>query len=77
MIKKSIDHLKENNMSYTQHFVFAITHGVKCIKAGLFLISHAVIPALFSKTGSNLVNQLNKNFVDHNEYLKYNKDHNV
>ena len=70
MFKQSINHLKKNNMSYWRHFIFATTHGVKCIKAGIFLISHAIIPALFAKTGSNLVNDLNKSFIDHHEYLK-------
>jgi hypothetical protein len=70
MFNQSIDHLKKNNMSYYRHFIFATTHGIKCIKAGIFLISHAIIPAFFAKTGSNLVNNLNKSFIDHNEYLK-------
>jgi hypothetical protein len=77
IIKKSVEHLKENKMTYWQHFIFAVTYGVKCIKAGLFLISHAVIPALFAKTGSELVNQLNKNFTDSKEYPKCKEDQNV
>ena len=44
-----------------------------CIKAGLLLIIHAIIPALYPKTGSILVNLLNKSFTDHNDYLKLKK----
>ena len=77
MFKQSVKHLNENNMTYWQHFMFAVTHGIKCIKAGIFLISHAVIPALFAKTGSELVNQLNKNFTDSKEYPKCKEDQNV
>ena len=69
MIKKSIDHLKNNNMNYWQHFVFAFDHGLQCIKAGILLICHSIIPAIFSKAGSQLINKLNKSFLEHNEYL--------
>ncbi len=65
IIKKSVEHLNQNKMNYWQHFIFACGHGVKCIKAGFFLIIHSIIPALFPKTGSNLVKKLNKSFTDH------------
>lgn len=68
--QKWIQHLKENNMTYMQHFKFAASHGIRCIKAGLFLICHATIPAVFPRAGSNLVNDLNKSFIDHNDLLK-------
>lgn len=70
MFKKTIEHLTENKMSYWQHFIFAASHGTRCIKAGLFLICHAVIPAIFPKAGSNLVNDLNKSFIDHNDLIQ-------
>jgi hypothetical protein len=65
MIKASIDHLKKNNMTYLTHLIFACGHGIKCIKAGLFLIIHSIVPGLFPKTGSNLVKKLNQSFTDH------------
>jgi hypothetical protein len=71
--KRSISHLKENNMQYQAHFKFAFFHGCMCIKAGLLLIIHAIIPALYPKAGSILVNLLNKSFTDHNDYLKLKK----
>lgn len=70
MINKSIKHLKDNNMSYYEHIKFAGKHGLSCIKAGIFLIIHGVIPALFPRAGSKLVNKLNKNFTKHNEMLQ-------
>lgn len=65
MIKSSIEHLKINNMTYWTHFLFAGIHGMRCLKAGLFLICHSIIPALFPKAGSTLVGELNKSFSEH------------
>lgn len=65
MIKQSLEHLKDNKMTYWQHFLFAFGHGIGCLKAGLCLICHAIIPAVFPTTGSLLVEELNKSFTDH------------
>ena len=70
VIKKSVEHLKENNMAYIEHMKFASEHGFRCIKAGFLLIIHSIIPAWFPRTGSILVNKLNKSFTDHNDYLQ-------
>lgn len=64
IIKKSLEHLSENKMTYWQHLYFASIHGIRCIIAGCLLCIHSVIPALFPKTGSRLVNELNKSFMD-------------
>jgi len=69
-IKKSVDHLNDNNMGYWEHLRFAFSHGIRCIKAGVLLILHSIIPALFPRTGSILVNKLNKDFTEHNEWLE-------
>ncbi len=69
IIKESKTHLYKNSMGYWEHFIFASKHGLLCIKAGLLLIIHSLIPAFFAKTGSKLVNELNKSFTEHNEYL--------
>jgi len=68
-IKKSVEHLKRNNMGYCRHLKFASFHGLRCIKAGLLLIVHSIIPAFFPTTGSLLVNKLNKDFTEHNDWL--------
>lgn len=65
IIKKSLEHLKENRMTYWQHFVFANSHGFRCVVAGISLMIHAIIPAFLSKTGSELVYRLNQSFKDH------------
>jgi len=69
MFNKSIGHLKENNMTYGEHFKFACINGLHCIKAGVMLIIHSIIPACFSCAGANLTNRLNKVFTDDNELL--------
>ena len=76
IIKNSVKHLRKNNMGYWEHFKFASCHGIRCIKAGVLLILHSLIPAFFPKTGSELVNELNKDFTEHNEWLelKYRMD---
>jgi len=69
MFKKSKQHLRENDMTYWEHFRFASSYGIKCIKAGCLLILHSIIPAYFSKAGATITNLLNKVFTDQNEYL--------
>ena len=73
IIKKSVEHLDQNNMGYWEHLRFAASHGIRCIKAGVLLILHSIIPALFPRTGSILVNKLNKDFTEHNDYLTLKK----
>ena len=68
--KKSKSHLLHNNMKYWEHFKFAAYHGLNCIKSGFLLLLHALIPSLFTETGSILVNKLNQSFTEHNDYLK-------
>lgn len=70
IIKKSVEHLENNNMRYWEHLKFASIHGVRCIKAGILLILHSIIPAFFPKTGSILVSELNKDFTEHNDWLE-------
>lgn len=69
LVQKSLDHLKENKMTYIEHLLFASGHGIRCIGAGLLLIIHSIIPAVFPKVGSKLVFKLNKSFTDHQKYL--------
>ena len=69
MFKKSKEHLRENDMTYWEHFRFASGYGFKCIIAGCLLIFHSIIPAYFSLIGSKITNELNKVFTDQNEYL--------
>lgn len=70
IFKKSLEHLEQNNMSYTGHFMFAFGHGLRCIKAGTFLIIHSIAPCFFPMAGSKLVSRLNKSFTDHKNFVK-------
>lgn len=60
--KKWKDHLKNNEMSYYKHFIFAVTHGLICLEAGLLLIVHGFLPCFFQSVGTLLVRELNKSF---------------
>lgn len=60
--QKWIDHLKENNMTYVEHMIFAMFYGSCCLLAGLYLIVHSVLPCFFETAGSDLVRKLNKRF---------------
>jgi len=52
-------HLRENKKGYLEHMLFALTCGIQCLLAGLCLIVHALLPALFEKTGSKIVDKVN------------------
>lgn len=60
--KKWIRHLKQNNMSYYEHMLFAMFYGYLCIIAGLYLIVHSLLPCFFETAGSDLVSKLNERF---------------
>jgi hypothetical protein len=58
-------HLKDNNMTYREHWKFAVSHGILCVKAGLLLIIHGFLPCFFEKAGSLLVKVLHRSFDRH------------
>jgi hypothetical protein len=60
--KKWIEHLKENNMTYIEHLIFALFYGSCCLFAGLLLIIHSVLPCFFPTAGSDLVSKLSERF---------------
>lgn len=72
LVKKWKDHLVENNMTYREHFVFALGHGFQCIRAGLYLIIHGIFPCFYQSAGSNLVHKLNKVFQRNSLWSKNN-----
>tara|TARA_B100001094_G_scaffold232266_1_gene227110 strand:+ start:248 stop:475 length:228 start_codon:yes stop_codon:yes gene_type:complete len=65
LVKKWKDHLNNNNMTYWQHLKFAVGHGVCCIKAGLFLCVHGLLPCFRRRAGERLVHRLDKDFIEH------------
>lgn len=71
LVNKWCEHLKKNDMTYCEHWMFAVGHGLQCIKAGLYLIIHGLFPCFFQSAGSNLIHKLDKSF---NEWKSYEKD---
>lgn len=72
LIRKAKDHLSENNMSYWSHFVFAFGYGIKCIRAGFYLLVHSILPCFFAHAGSRLVRKMEKVFTERQDELKSN-----
>lgn len=70
LIRKAKDHLSENNMSYSSHFVFAFGYGIKCIRAGFYLVFHSILPCFFAHAGSRLVRKMEKVFTEREDELK-------
>ena len=62
--KKWNEHLSENNMTYWQHFRFAIGHGLICIRAGVYLCIHGMLPCFRRRAGTKLVQRLEKVFTE-------------
>ena len=48
-------HLKELNMSYFQHMMFALSLSFQLSVAVIVLLTHALVPCWFEKTGSMIV----------------------
>ena len=63
LVKKWRSHLHGNNMTYLDHFRFAVGHGITCLKAGLYLIVHGLFPCFYQHAGSELVHELEKDFT--------------
>lgn len=50
--------------TYFQHFKFASIFGAKMMIGGLACIIHAIFPSVFEKTGSNVLLQMMRDFVE-------------
>ena len=46
-------HLKEQNIGYWRHWLFAFQFGLLMIIVGVCVVIHAFIPSLFTETGSD------------------------
>ena len=59
MIKRIFhEHPQSVGEGYAEHLVVAGAFGVTLILAGLACLAHALIPALFERTGSSAVERL-------------------
>lgn len=66
-VRKTIDHLRHNNMTYISHFKFAFLHGLRCLKASGLLLVHSIFPCWFRSAGGRLVRRMSKDFSEHEE----------
>ena len=53
-------HLKEQNISYFRHWLFAFQFGLLMIVVGLCVLTHAFIPPLFKETGSDAIRAMSE-----------------
>ena len=57
-------HLKDENVTYLRHWLFAFQFGVVMILVGVAVIIHAFIPCLFKNTGSDAITAMYKMLRD-------------
>ena len=60
MIRTSRRHLRDTGESHAEHLRFAAKVGTLAIGGGLACIAHALVPALFTATGSSAIRRLNQ-----------------
>lgn len=60
MIETSRRHLRDTGESYGEHLRFATKVGAMAIGGGLACFAHALVPALFTTTGSSAIRRINK-----------------
>lgn len=65
MIQQAREHLRRNRMTYLSHMRFASFHGALCIRAGLMLLVHSVVPGWYERAGSDHVRRLKASFDRH------------
>lgn len=55
-----MSHLKEENVTYWEHWKFAMQFGLVMVLAGGCVIIHAFFPEFFKNTGSSVVRAMAK-----------------
>lgn len=63
ILAASRDHLRRNGMTYLSHMRFASFHGAICIRAGLMLMIHGVVPGVYRTAGADLLRRLRQVFT--------------
>ena len=58
MIRPSRQHLRNTGESYGEHLRFACRVGALAIGGGLACFAHALVPALFTTTGSTKIRRV-------------------
>jgi hypothetical protein len=55
MLKKSQDHLAVMHETYWEHMAFALEMAWIMLSGGMLIIFHALIPAIFERSGSKRI----------------------
>jgi hypothetical protein len=55
-------HLKENNVGYFKHLIRAVILSAMAFTAGIIFLFHAILPFVFTQTGSNLIKKIQSRF---------------
>ena len=63
VLRAFTDHPASVGESYTEHLAHATCFGVRMIAAGIACLVHALLPFLFSRTGSAAIAELNDRMV--------------
>lgn len=58
------EHLQDVNMSYFQHMGYALSYSFVSFSASIIFIIHALIPDLFTSTGSSCIEMLHEHFQE-------------
>jgi len=67
MFGQTKEHLQEVEMSYWQHFWFALSLIPYLLFAIVFSIIHAIVPGLFPDTVSSIIREISFKLFDNNE----------
>ena len=54
-----LDHLKKNNLTYSEHFLIAMKFAKLSFKAFFFFFVHAFVPFIFVNNGSKMIEDAN------------------
>ena len=52
------DHLKEENLSYFEHFLRAIKISLLLFFASILCLTHSILPFLFTSSASNICKKI-------------------
>ena len=58
IVKASCDHMDSVNETYLEHMRFAGLFGFRLLGAAFAAFAHAIVPAWFEKTASNMVRSM-------------------
>jgi len=63
MFGQTNKHLKENKMTYWQHFKFANSIALALLRATVCLVIHSIFPGLLTDTGSTIIKDVHNKII--------------